>query len=245
MAYAAPSVTSSGFAFSDLQAKGVTGLLEKLISVNTTVTAAPTAAPTGVAASGGTLPNATYYFVCTETNGFGETTASPASTGVAANNQKITVTFPSPRKTGNTATNVYGGTSASGPFTLVVKGQTGTTYDVTALPTDSRTAAQPPTTNTAGMANIGAPRKISFTHAAEKGNLQDVYRFLASIVSAFNAGKPIDTQEIDRKLNDVHVPIALLNQLCTEVGTLLDANRGSIKNTSNGAGVSTTVRQWP
>ena len=52
----------------------------------------PTLSETG---SGGTLPAATYYCVVTESNGFGETTAGPASTGQAITlGQDLVVYFP-------------------------------------------------------------------------------------------------------------------------------------------------------
>jgi hypothetical protein len=243
MAYASPSVTQSGLGFAAFQAAGISGLLEALITANTGPTAAPTVAATLAAASGGTLPNDTYTVKVTETNGFGETTAGPASSGQAANAQKITVTFQA-LKSGNTARNVYIA-GAAGVYMLVARGITAATYDITALPTDSRKSVQPPTVNTAGMQDVGAPRKLSFARAAEKGNLQDVYRAMAEAVRSFNSGRPIASDEVIAKIRDAHVTFALLAQLCAEAGTLADANNGSFSNTADGAGVGTVVRVWP
>ena len=116
MSYTAPSVAASGISFATWQSDGASGHLEALITANLSATAAPTSAPTlSQTGSGATLPAATYYVVVTESNGFGETTASPASTGQAITlGQNLVVTFPS-LKTGNVSRNTYVGTGERRP----------------------------------------------------------------------------------------------------------------------------------
>jgi hypothetical protein len=83
MANVAPNILPSGTTFAQLQAGGVSGQLERLITVNAPTDPAPTVAATLSANAGGTsgglLPAGVYYVNFTETNGIGETTPSAES----------------------------------------------------------------------------------------------------------------------------------------------------------------------
>jgi hypothetical protein len=250
MSYQAPTVVASGTTFAQFQAGGVSGHLEKLITAQG-ATAAPTSAPTlSETGSGATLPAATYYVVITESNGFGETTASPASSGQAITlGQNLVVTFPS-LKSGNTARNTYVGTASGGPFTLAATGTTAATVTISApLPANSY-AMGPPTLNTTGFTYVDAAgstvnKPLALLRGAKDGNLEDCYRFLREIVTDFNRGEPVAFQAAIAKLRHAHVVFAMLSTLCSEMGTLIDANAGTIGLGSNQIGNSRAKRTWP
>jgi len=253
VAYTNPNIATSGATFANLQAGGLSNLLERLITVNGAATAAPTAAPTlAESGSGGTLPAATYYVVVTETNGVGETTASPASTGQAITlGEDLVVTFPT-LKTGNTARNTYVGTASTGPFTLAATGTTAATLTISApLPSGSY-AVGPPTMNSTGFTSVDANGiTLNFVEsnirAAERGNLQDVYRNAAQTLDAWLRGDPVSSAGIIAKMHHAHTAFAVITQAFADAGTLIDANAGSFhSSTSGGVGtVSSTVRTWP
>src|SRR5262249_9117914 len=133
MAYTSPNITASGTTFAQLVSGGVSGHLERLIAANLAPSNSPSSAPTlSASGSGNTLPTGTYYAVITESDGIGETLASPVSGSQAVTSgQKLTVTFPS-LQSGNVARRVYIGTAPTGPFTLAASGITAGSVDVTA-----------------------------------------------------------------------------------------------------------------
>jgi hypothetical protein len=252
MSYTAPSVTPSGTTFAQFQAGGVSGHLERLIAAQTG-TAAPTAAPTLAASgSGNTLAANTYYVVFTETNGFGETTSSPVSSNQAVTSgQQLTVTFPS-LKAGNTARNVYLGLTSTGPFTLYATGISASSFNCTfAVPTNSY-AVPPPTKSSTGLTHVDAngvthPEPLSFLRAAERDNesFGPLYRYLRTLIADFNRGDPVSFAAAIEKLRHVHVVFAMFNTLCSEAGTLIDANPGHFAVSSVGPGLARTTRLWP
>jgi hypothetical protein len=83
MAYANPYVQASGTTFSQFQAAGASGHLERLIKANAAPEPNPSVAATLSAnaggAAGGLLPPGVYYVNFTESNGFGETLPSAES----------------------------------------------------------------------------------------------------------------------------------------------------------------------
>jgi len=251
MAYTAPVIVASGETWSQLQADGASGHLERMITQQA-ATAAPTAAPTlSETGSGGTLPTATnYYAVITETNGWGETTASPASTGQAITvGQNLVVTFPT-LKSGNTARNTYIGTASTGPFTLAATGTTAATLTISApLPSNSY-AVNPPALNTTGptytdAAGNGMNTPLSLARAFKDGNAEDAYRYLRRIVEQFISGKPTTFNGKIQKLRHVHAVFAMLATLCAEEGTLIDANAGTLGTTTTAIGTPLARRTWP
>jgi hypothetical protein len=252
MSYTPPSITPSGTTFAQFQAGGASGHLERLIAAQSASgTPAPVAAPTLAASgSGNALPANTYYVVITETNGFGETTPSPASIGQAvASGQQLTVTFPS-LQPGNVARNVYLGTASTGPFTLYATGVTTATYNGTAAPPTNSYAVRPPTINTTGLSYADANGIVNsmvyqLLRAAKDGNVEDLYRYLRTIIEEFNAGRAMTFPSVVQKLRHAHVAIALLNQLCSEMGSLIDANPGHLTTLTIGLGYPQGVRTWP
>jgi len=252
MAYTSPSIAPSGTTFAQFQAGGTSGILERLISANFSGMAspgAPTVTPTGGGTAGGTLAAGTYYVMVTETNGIGETTASPEiSLAITAGNIPQ-VSFAA-MQAGNTARNVYVGT-ASGAEVLYASGVTAGTYNLSAsIPTNSH-AVPAPTVNTTGLTSTNAStgvvanQKLAALRAVEKGRLQDVWNNLTQLIGQFNRGEPVSFSNVVTKLRDAHTVFAALAELCAEMGALIDGNPGHFTNVPTGIGGQQTVRQWP
>ena len=250
MSYTAPTVVASGTTFAQFQAGGASGHLERLITAQAR-TLAPTSAPTlSETGSGGSLTAATYYAVVTESNGFGETTASPVSSGQAiSGTQELVVTFPS-LQTGNVSRNTYLGTSSSGPFTLAASGTTASTVTFLAPPATNSYAMAPPTTNTTGFTytdsnkNVHAKR-LELIRSAKDGNLEDAFKYLRQVIYDFNHGNPMSFGGTISRLRDAHAVFAMLGTLCSEMGTLIDANAGTLGTTINTIGNTASKRTWP
>lgn len=252
MAYTSPTVAPSGTTFALFQAGGATGILERLIAANLAATAAPgapTASATGGGSTGGSLAAGTYYIKVTETNGTGETTASPEISVVVAAGNIPQVTFAA-LQAGNTARNVYVG-SASGAEVLYASGITAGTYNLSAsIPTNSY-AVPVPAVNTTGLTSTNAAsgvvgnQKLAALRSCEKGRLQGVWDNLAGMLSQFNRGEPVAFSSVVTKVRDAHAVFAVLAQLCAEAGNLIDANPGRFTNVTTGIGGQKTVRKWP
>lgn len=252
MAYTSPTIAPSGTTFSQFQAGGVSGLLERLIAANLPGTAAPgapTLSATGGGTSGGSLAAGTYYIKVTETNGIGETTASPEVSVTIAGGNIPQVTFAA-LKAGNSARNVYVGT-ASGAEILYASGIIAGTFNLSAAMPTSSYAVPVPTVNTTGLTStdaasgVVANQKLAALRACEKGRLQGVWDNLAGLVSQFNRGEPVSYSNVVVKLRDAHTVFALLAQLCAEAGILIDANPGRLANVTTGIGGQKSARRWP
>ena len=257
MAYTSPSITASGTTFAQLQAGGASGHLEKLITAQVATvapTVAATAAATGGGASGGLLVAGAYYFVVTETDGIGETTAGPVSALLTVGATNIPrVTFQT-LKTGNTARNIYLGLPSganTGPFYLYADGITAATYDMAAaVPTGSYGATQPPTANTTALAFANAAgteedKTLSLIRSAKDGNLQDVYAFYARVLAQFSQGEPISFMGTIEKVRHAHTAFAMLATMCAEAGVLIDANPGHFAGSATPIGTPQSRRVWP
>jgi hypothetical protein len=241
-------VASSSLNFSGLQSDGFAGHLTALMnalpqpgSPNAAPTSAPTTAANVDAAS--TLTTATYYAVVTETNGLGETTASPVSTpGVAitSGTNHLTVTPPT-KKTGNTATNIYIGTSSTGPFYLAAAGVTGAT-NIAAPITNSWAQVNPPTANTTAL----SAKQIELLRGVLNGQADRVIQRVKSIVRDFLRGDPQNYAAVVQAIADADVVFSVLNQQFGELGALIIANPGTISTTHAGAEpYHKQVRVWP
>ncbi len=252
MAYTSPSITPSGTTFAQFQAGGAGGQLERLIAANYAANATPsvpTVSATGGGTSGGNLPAGTWYVKVTETDGVGETTASNevSFTSAAGNIPQVTFAALQP---GAVARNLYLG-SASGAETLYASGITAGTYNVsTPIPTNSY-AVPVPTVNTTGLISVNAAtgvvgnQKLVSLRACEKGRLQGVWNTLEQLIDQFNRGEPVSFSNLTSKFRDAHTVFAMLSQLCSEMGTLIDANPGHFTNVTTGTGGQRKVRQWP
>jgi hypothetical protein len=252
MSYTAPSVAASGTTFAQFQAGGASGHLELLIAAQA-ATAAPSVAAT-LAANGAahTLAAATYFVTFTESNGFGETTQAPASAAQAVTaGQQLVVTFPS-LQSGNTSRNLYLGLSNTGPWTLYASGIASSPYDATTAAPANSFAVSPPTVNGTGLTSKNATtgvvenKTLSLLRAAKDGNLEDVYAYLRNTIADFNRGEAVTFNGEIAKLRHAHVVFAMLSTLCSEMGTLIDANAGTLNyGMTNGIGNAKVKRTWP
>ena len=258
MAFTKYTVTPSGATFAQFQAGGLSGILELLVTANLAGTLAPTAAPTLAASgSGGTLAAGNYWVVQTETNGAGETTASPVSAEQAVTSGQDLVITPPALQTGNLARSYYvsssalGGTS-TGPFGLAGDGSTASTFTISApLPANSFDVA-PPTFNSTGLtfkdaAGNTIDETLSNIRAAKTGRLQTVYSNMAQSISEWNHGAPINSMAIAQKARHAAVATAVISEAIYEAATLIDANAGTFYPVTEG-GVGTVAgvrRSWP
>jgi hypothetical protein len=259
MSYTAPSVVASGTTFAEFQSGGASGHLELLITAqeNVTPTSAPTAAATvtatGGGSSGGALAAGTYYFVHTESNGFGETTKSPQGLEltVAAGDQPQ-FTFPT-LQTGNVSRNLYLGAvggSSGGPYTLYASGITTTTFTAAIAAPVNSYAVAPPAVNTTGLTYVDSNgithnKRLELLRAVKDGNLELVYEYLRQAIYDFNHGNPMSFGGAIMRTRDAHAVFAILAQLCSEAGTLIDANAGTLYTGQNVIGNTKYYRSWP
>jgi hypothetical protein len=257
MAYTSPSITASGTTFAQLVAGGVSGHLERLITANKAASAAPTAAatatPTGGGASGGSLAAGTYYFVFTESDGVGETTASPQGAQLTVGSTNIPqFTFPS-LQTGNVARNLYLGTvngTTGGPYFLYATGITTTTYNAAAAAPSNSYAVNPPTVNNTAFTYTDANgngmfKVLEYLRLFEDGRPSRVYLDLREMVDQFLRGEPMTFSGATMKLRHAHTTFAMLSTLCAEIGTLFDANPGTLTTAATGIGGRKGVRTQP
>lgn len=248
MAYTAPTIIASGTTWAQLQAGGVSAVLDKLIAANLAATSAPTVAATvaatGGGATGGLLAAGTYYATVTETNGIGETTAGPETAQFTVGATNIPrITFQT-LKAGNTARKVYltAANGASGTEVLYAAGITTATYDMATAAVANSRAVPPPTVNTTGLTTA----KLRLIRSAKIGSLQDVYRAMGTLIRNFVAGEAMNYQELTTKHQDAVTAFALLLALGNEIGVLIDANAGTFGGAATGAsGSRRTVRTWP
>lgn len=252
MAYTSPSIVASGTTFAQFQGGGPSGHLEKLIAAQV-ATADPTVAPTlSAAGTGGTLPAATYAVRVSETNGIGETLSiAAAATQAVTLGQTLTVTFQS-LKSGNTARNVYvSAVGTSGPWTLAGTGITASTLAISApLPTNSLAGVALPVSNTTALTytdangtTINLP--LVLARSVEAGKFQAVYQFLGDLIDNFNRGEPMAFTGTVMKLRHAHTAYSLLATLCAEMGTLIDANPGTVNSVSTLVSGAKQKRSWP
>jgi hypothetical protein len=255
MTYVAPNIPPSGTTFAQWQSGGASGHLENLITAFAATSApvtAPTVSATGVSTAGGALAAGGYFCKFTETNGVGETTASPESavfTVAAGNIPKVT--FPA-LHTGNLDYNVYL-TAANGATNTEVLYATGVSSATTALaiaaPSNSFAVAPPPL-NTTNLTytdenSNGILTALQGLRGFKYGNGEDAYRTLAKFVQDFNEGDPMIFRAAVQKLRHAHTIFLTLATLCNEAGVLLDANAGTLKSAATGIGARQGVRTWP
>jgi hypothetical protein len=168
-------------------------------------------------------------------------TPAPTANTTTTNIPKITA-FP-PLQPGNVARNIYLSPAGGGPGSevLYTRETTASTFAFNLVPPSSNYAVAPPTTNTTGYTALD----YQFIRAAKDGNLEDVYRRLRQVVYDFNHGSPVVHANCLFNFKRVHNALALLTQLCSEMGTLIEANPGHINSSQTGIGDSAYKRTWP
>jgi hypothetical protein len=247
-AYVPPTIAASGITWTQLLT-GPEAHLEAFISALSAGTSAPSAAvtwsATGGGSSGGSLAAGTYYCVITESNGIGETTASPVSAQitVSATNQPQ-ITFATV-KTGNNSRNVYLGApggASTGPFFLYQLGVASSASTLTltaAAPTDSSGAMTPPATN----GTIWSIDKLQLIRFVKTGQLQKVWAWYRRQLASYNRAKTYRDQI--EKVRDAGFVFSILAELVAEAGSLLVANPGHITLAQNTIGIENPVRTFP
>lgn len=225
--YVAPSIQASSATFADLQAGGLTNVLNKVIAANPAIadpTTAPTVAVTGGGTTGGNLPAGTYFLSYTWIDGAGETLAkeTAASFTIAAGNIPQ-ATIPS-LPTGACAANIYltaaGG--ASGTETLYATGIAATTFNLS-FAAPSEAGVLPPTVNTTGAASIAARLTAGGT-----GRLELLWTRLSDLVSQYVGGQPVSFQAQRINIRHLDYCFALWKQVTNEVLTLISGQAQSL-----------------
>ena len=256
MAYVSPSITASGITFAGLQAGGLSGHLEKLIAAQA-ATVAPTVAATwsatGGSTTGGYLAAGTYYQVITESNGIGETTAGPVSTQITVATANIPLITFQTLKSGNTARNVYLGLpsgATTGPFYLYATGITASTFACSSTAPSNSYAVTTPTVNSTGLTYTDSNgnvknKSLEFLRSGEHRRSQAVYNHLRTFVEEFISGKPVNWMSFRNNLKHAQTFYAAMNTLCSELGTLIDSNPGSLTTAATGIGNTAGKRTWP
>ena len=237
--------------------------ISKLLISAQTATGAPTVAATlSESGSGATLPAATYYAVVTESNGFGETTAvADASTVPGDSRSRPAISrnsrFRRSRAAIHRAISTWAPSTAQ-PAARSRSRQVGLRLhldDVSGsrppLPLANSYAVSPPTVNTTGLTATNSTtgvvdnKSLELLRSVKDGNLETVYQYLRQAVYDFNHGMPITFNGTVAKLRHAHVVFAMLSTLCSEMGTLVDANAGTLGNSTNIIGNATRKRTWP
>jgi hypothetical protein len=169
------------------------------------------------------------------------TITPPAANTTTTNIPKITA-FPA-LQVGNIARNIYltPPNGASGSEVLYYREAVGSTFSFSAPAPAANYAALPPTVNTTGYGVID----FQLLRAAKTGRLEDVYRRLRSVVYDWNRGSPVSHPQSLANLKRVHNALAVLGQLCAEIGALVEANPGHITENTNGIGNAAYRRTWP
>lgn len=241
MTYQPPVLPPSGTNFAQFQAGGITAMLDRLIGllVAQGPTLAPTAQPViGASGTGGVLPPGSYFAVYTESNGIGETTASPGAGAALTAGQELTISFPA-LQAGNVSRNVYVGYPVAGRYFLAAQGITASSITFAGpLPVGG---GEPPTTNSTALSTA----KLSALRSPKQGNLQPVYKNLATLAEEWNSGRPIPTRDVSIKLGDAHIVFMALSQLIGESGVLMDANPGTLVLKPTPLNAAQQVRIWP
>jgi hypothetical protein len=168
------------------------------------------------------------------------TSAPPATNGTSTSIP--VVTFPA-LQPGNIARNIYltlpG--SVSGTEQLYIRGVTTATYSLGLTAPGPNVAVSTPRTNSTAWAT----RTYEMVRSVKDGNLDSVYRHLRQTIYDYNRGTPSAQIDVLSELARTHSVFALLAQLCTEVGTLIEANPGHINSRTTGIGTSALLRSWP
>jgi hypothetical protein len=227
--------------------------------------AAPAGTPTVVvgSANGGYLPTGTYkgkityaQYGANSGEAAGETTAGTEFSFTQTAGATPTITFndgngpPSSNLYRNLYLTAAGGSSNT--EVLAFTGITAATFTLTAAPPTSSVA--PPSTNTTTVLSspIAGPmlptvacHKLQALRAAKNGRLQDPWNNFAQLLDSFSRGDPMPWSDFIAGVRRLHMVSSVISQMCSEIGTLADANPGHLNPSTTGIGVAKTVRVWP
>ncbi len=244
MAYPPMTLIASGAVFSNLQLDGLSGHMERLLKAQV-ASVTPTAAATVASFTtvGGLLAAGGYYLNFTETNAFGETAPSTeSSVFTVATAQIYKVTLPA-LQTNNLARNIYltGANGATGSEVKYLTGVTATTAFLSAAATTGSGATAMPKASTTGPGGD----VVRFVRSWEDNRPQEIYNRARQVVYTFLAGDPVNEGEVIANFQEAHAAIATLYTAMNEIGTLIDANPGTIAPITTGIGGIGFKRTWP
>jgi hypothetical protein len=152
------------------------------------------------------------------------------------------VTFPA-LQPGNIARSIYltlpGG--VNGTEHLYIRGVVTATFNLALAAPGSNFGVSTPRANSTAWAT----RTYEMVRSVKDGNLASVYRHLRQTIYDYNRGTPAAQGDVLSNLAQTHAVFALLTQLCSEVGTLIEANPGHISSVNTGIGTTAFVRSWP
>lgn len=233
MAYKTPNVRASTLAWADLKAGGLNAILDGLVAANTALTAPSSQATVSTTAGAATsLAAGVYYASYTFSNTLGETTVGTGRSNsftiiLDDTDDKPRITVPS-LPTGASGINIYltaaGG--AAGSEKLYATGVTTTTYNATSA-TWLDSAKGIPSSNTTAMSNILEQISMMKTRRWDQ-----VMRRINSNINNFISGQPIDMAEARAMISRDAALIKALSTALDEIGTLVEANPGTVLNQS-------------
>jgi hypothetical protein len=162
-----------------------------------------------------------------------------------------TVTF-STLQTGNSARMVYctqaGG--ATGSETLYARNITAATYNLSVANPTTSYSYPLPTVNTTGLTwadanGVTNNKPLSMIQSVRSGNMQDSFRWGAKVLQQFLEGEPMALTAVYTKWQHFATFVGALQQICTDIGVLLDANPGGLHTKATGTGQQAPYRSWP
>lgn len=239
----ATTIVASGTTWAQLKTGGPRVVLDNLVSTNVAKadpTTAATVSATGGGASGGLLQvgsTASYFFVYTFCDAFGETLGGGRSTSTSVATTNIPrVTLPT-KPTGVAYMNLYLGTT-SGAETLYATGITATTFDCSyaALPDAGMTL---PTANSTGAA---AHRALLYSILDSNGSIPQ--KTFSDLLSNYLRGDAIERREYYRHLSRQEGVLRAWMTMLAEIRVLVAANPGTLAWASGGGIMGKVVRSF-
>jgi hypothetical protein len=243
--YVRPMLMPSGTTWAQFQAGGLGTILDNLMAANPAVPAPATQLtvdPIGGGASGGSLPNGTYFVTCTNVGPAGETMAGGESAKFTVAPGNIPrVTFPA-LPPGVGCRNLYA-TLARGPAgseVLYAAGITAVTFDLS-IAGYADAAAQPPMSDQSALSNLASLINMGRAHKFDM-----LYQATAKLFGNFAAGRAMLQQEMMTRTRQHAAVFTALKVAVDEAASLIHANTGTLTTapTSNAVNVI-TVRTFP
>lgn len=229
----ATTIVASGTTWAQLKTGGPRAVLDNLVSTNTAKadpSTTATVSATGGGASGGLLQvgsTASWYFVYTFCDAFGETLGGGRSTATSVATTNIPrVTLPA-KPTGVSHMNLYLGT-VSGSETLYATGITATTFDCS-YAAWSDPGMTLPTVNSTGAA---AHRALLYSILDSNGSVQQ--KVFSDFLSNYLRGDAIERRDYYRHLARHEGVLRAWMTMFAEIRTLVAANPGTLAWSSAG-----------
>ncbi len=237
----ATSIVASGTTWAQLKTGGYRAVLDNLVSTNTAKadpTTTATVSATGGGSSGGLLQvgsTASWYFVYTFCDAFGETLGGGRSTATSVATTNIPrVTLPS-KPTGVAFMNLYLGT-VSGSETLYATGITATTFDC------SYAAWADPGMTLPAVNTTGAAVHHDLLYSILDANGSFKQQRYSDFLSSYLRGDAIERRDYYRELHKEEGILRAWLTLVAEVRVLVAANPGTLA-WSTGGGLNGSVKR--